>query len=279
MKCRDVVTFDQTNTGLPVTLWNSETVDRAEHWRSRETVLFIADIRVDWNSYRRGMAATEGPRTIITENPDTIEAQTLRSYALTAPIKASAILAQLANSIPDPSTINNVMTVQQVLDRASAGSTDHSGGDDSQFTALLYALVTHYDLDGCSRITLTKCSKCQVPVSEACTNVECPIGSGAEIPSYDMSFDMRVALSDHTGSLRNVRLSGAAAERVVGCTVHEFMEMSIDIKTHIKWKLLLERCAARILVLRPSSGRSSPLISLLSCTVADPADVTAYLPL
>jgi hypothetical protein len=54
------------------------------------------------------------------------------------------------------SSITNVMTVQQVLDRASAGSADNSGGDDLQFTALLYCLLTKYDLDGCSQLTITK---------------------------------------------------------------------------------------------------------------------------
>jgi hypothetical protein len=37
--------FDQTNTGLPVSLWNTETVHRAENWKSRETgtdLLFLA---------------------------------------------------------------------------------------------------------------------------------------------------------------------------------------------------------------------------------------------
>jgi hypothetical protein len=29
--------FDQTNTGLTVSLWNTETVHRAENWRPRET--------------------------------------------------------------------------------------------------------------------------------------------------------------------------------------------------------------------------------------------------
>ena len=48
------------------------------------------------------------------------------------------------------------MTVQQVLDRASADSLDNSGGDDSQFTGLLYALLTHYDLDGYTRLVVRK---------------------------------------------------------------------------------------------------------------------------
>lgn len=64
-------------------------------------VLFLADMRLDWNAFRRGMVAAEGPRSIVTEDPETPEATALRMYARTAPTKASAILAQLVSSIPD----------------------------------------------------------------------------------------------------------------------------------------------------------------------------------
>jgi hypothetical protein len=60
--------------------------------------------------------------------------------------------------------------------------------------------------------------------------------------------------------------------------VHEFMAMPLDMKTRLKWKLFLERCAARILVLRSSSDRPRPLISLLSCNVADPSEAAACIP-
>jgi hypothetical protein len=60
--------------------------------------------------------------------------------------------------------------------------------------------------------------------------------------------------------------------------VYEFMAMPLDMKTHLKWKLLLERCAVRILVLRSSSDRPHPLISLLSCIVADPSEAAACIP-
>lgn len=60
--------------------------------------------------------------------------------------------------------------------------------------------------------------------------------------------------------------------------VYEFMAMALDMKTHLKWKLLLERCAVRILVLRSSSDRPHPLISLLSCIVADPSEAAACIP-
>lgn len=64
-------------------------------------VLFLADMRMEWNAFRRGMVAAEGARSIVTVDPETPEATALRMYARTAPIQASAILAQLVSSIPD----------------------------------------------------------------------------------------------------------------------------------------------------------------------------------
>jgi hypothetical protein len=64
-------------------------------------------------------------------------------------------------------------------------------------------------------------AQCQMPVQDMCINLECPIGCGAELPRYDVAFDLRVKMSDHTGSLENICLSGVAAERVIGCTVRK----------------------------------------------------------
>lgn len=58
-------------------------------------------MRLEWNAFRRGMVASDGPRSIVTEDPETPEAAALRMYARSAPLRASAILAQLASSIPD----------------------------------------------------------------------------------------------------------------------------------------------------------------------------------
>jgi hypothetical protein len=56
---------------------------------------------MEWNAFRRGVVASDGPRSIVTEDPETPEAAALRVYARTAPLRATAILAQLASSIPD----------------------------------------------------------------------------------------------------------------------------------------------------------------------------------
>jgi hypothetical protein len=58
-------------------------------------------MRLDWNAFHNGMIASDGARSIVTEDPETPEAVALRMYARTAPLRARAVLAKLASSIPD----------------------------------------------------------------------------------------------------------------------------------------------------------------------------------
>lgn len=64
-------------------------------------VLFVADLRLDWNNYKKRMAGTVTARTIITENPCFADADELREHARTAPTVPSLILDQLATNFPD----------------------------------------------------------------------------------------------------------------------------------------------------------------------------------
>jgi hypothetical protein len=58
-------------------------------------------MRLDWNAFHRGLVASDGPRSVVTEDPETPEAMALRMYARTAPLRANAILEKLASSIPE----------------------------------------------------------------------------------------------------------------------------------------------------------------------------------
>ncbi|GLH10237.1 Protein hold'em [Gryllus bimaculatus] len=192
-------------------------------------------------------------------------------------------IVQLADSWKPRDTaasVRQVMTIQQVLDRCKFSSEDGSSGDDSQFTALIYCLITHMDLDGSTPMVVTKCNSCELPVeNELCMNSECRVGNGSFRGSIETSFDLRVSLTDHTGSLEFCRLNGLSAERVLKCTAKQFSSMSLENKTQLKWTLLLERCAARILILRPSICNPRPSICLLSCCVSDPTEAAARIPL
>lgn len=87
------------------------------------------------------ITGTISPKTIITEDPKTPEAEALKKYAASAPIQSTAILDQ-ASRIVDVSQINSVMTTAQLLERAK------DGDQENKFTALLFAFVTQFDLDG-----------------------------------------------------------------------------------------------------------------------------------
>lgn len=53
-------------------------------------------------------------------------------------------------------------------------------------------------------------------------NLECPSGNGTRVPLNTISLNLKVNLKDNTGYLIGCRLSGDAAERVLGCTANEF---------------------------------------------------------
>uniref|UniRef100_A0A1B6GAB0 MEIOB-like N-terminal domain-containing protein n=1 Tax=Cuerna arida TaxID=1464854 RepID=A0A1B6GAB0_9HEMI len=261
LECREVEMMDQSPTCLYIQLWDAEMAFRADNWKPRETVLFIADVRLNWNNFKKCMTATVTARTIITENPDMADADDLREHARNAPIVPSAILDQFAISFPEPSTINNVMSCQTVWNRATNAESAES------FTALVYAAIIEMDLDGLLTLTVSKCQHCQQSVDEAiglCMNSDCLVNSGAERPLSQRVYDLRVTLADHTGSLPGCRLTSPAASQALNCSPDEFDCLSLDAKTMLKWQLLLRRCAARLIVLPATGDQITPLISVLA---------------
>ncbi|GJQ67244.1 putative aspartate aminotransferase [Trypoxylus dichotomus] len=213
-------------------------------------------------------------RISIGENPVGAEANNLRSYAITAPVQPTEILERLSEAIGSTNSIQNVMSVRQVLDKMEmlSNPATETNASDRHFTALLYVLVTHLDLDGLSKIVTTRCSKCKVLVpnnEKFCENFECNLEG--DLSELDSKFDLKINISDHTGSLVNCRLTGTIAENVLDCTVEQFSRMTDAEKCHLKWKYLMERCAIRIMVL--CAPGTNPLCSILSCALATPNEV------
>ncbi|KAJ1523014.1 hypothetical protein ONE63_002149 [Megalurothrips usitatus] len=279
VECREVTVFDCTGSGLSLQLWEKELIYQASQWKSRETILYAVDIRMKWNNFRNSCIPTVTSKTIITVDPQVPDAECLRVYAHAAPLQATAIIDYLASNIVDAGTIRNVLSVRAVLSRAWADLNKTMSDDEQQFTALIYAAVTHLDLHH-ENVVVTKCTSCNKMVSggNSCVNPECAVEQGSEMFVPLRVFNIRINLSDHTGTLKNCRLTADAAELVLGCTAPQFDSMSSDQKILLKWNLLLEHCAARILVLKASHERRQPYISLVSCNIADLAEVASRLP-
>lgn len=94
--------MDQSTTNpFKIMIWEPEAIKRASSWQSRETVLFISDIKLEWNNFNKAIVGRIIGRTVITEDPHTAEAEALRVYARHAPILRSAVLDRVSQDIPD----------------------------------------------------------------------------------------------------------------------------------------------------------------------------------
>ncbi|KAK5646523.1 hypothetical protein RI129_004987 [Pyrocoelia pectoralis] len=272
---RDIMILDQTSSSLKISFWDPELIARAGTWKILHTVLFITDVRCEWSKFMAAMTANITSRSVITENPVGTETENLRKYI--AKVKPMA-LTNDTFSVQDISSIQNVMNIQQVLDKANnIKSANNISFEEQQFTGLLYTVVTHLDLDGLNRLLVTKCSRCDTPLinndTNSCSNDEC---IGFQHNETLTTFNLHLMLTDHTGSLVNCRLYGKTAETVLNCTVQQFLAMTDEEKSALKWKLLMERCAVRIHVM--AFGFRGPIITILSCNLASPMEVANRLP-
>ncbi|KPP72282.1 hypothetical protein Z043_108730, partial [Scleropages formosus] len=217
----EVKLFDETVMSFCLICWDMETVKFVQSWIPRETVLFIADTRVTFDSFRKSMVATVTSKTIITVNPDSKEGELLFRYAkefsetgalddqeqfgdhvsckLTYGINGSVYSIFMQYCRVD--SISDVFTVTQLKLSIQ--------GNDKQdcIYGVTYAFITILNLDASvSKVT---------DEMQRCSNPACPGNPNLEITT---GFDLLVDITDHTGTLKSCSLSGTAAEKTLGCT-------------------------------------------------------------
>uniref|UniRef100_A0A8C1T8E3 Methionine sulfoxide reductase B1b n=1 Tax=Cyprinus carpio TaxID=7962 RepID=A0A8C1T8E3_CYPCA len=181
----------QRQISTPVTLlfsssWDKETIRLVQTVTQRETVLFIADARITFDSFRNCRIATATSKTIITLNPG-----------------SDVIL----------DSISDVLTVYQL----KARSQEH--GD--VFHCITYGFITNLELSSSmSKVIRKRCAKCKFLINEesqTCSNDACP-NQGQQYQATE-GFELLVDISDHTGTLHSCNLAGTVAEKTLGCKV------------------------------------------------------------
>ncbi|XP_027469952.2 meiosis-specific with OB domain-containing protein isoform X6 [Zalophus californianus] len=78
-------------------------------------------------------------------------------------------------------------------------------------------------------------------------------------------------------TLHACSLTGSVAEETLGCTVNEFLAMTDEQKTALKWQLLLERSKIYLKFFLSHRARGGLRISVLSCKLADPIEASRNL--
>nr|XP_055032137.1 meiosis-specific with OB domain-containing protein isoform X3 [Misgurnus anguillicaudatus] len=247
--------------------WDKETIQLVRTQTQRGTVLFIADARVTFDSFRSCMIATVTSKTIITIHPDTAEANQL--YSCVRRLLENGDLDQevLPGESMPLDSISDVLTVSQLKARCQE-QTD-------AFHCITYGLITTLELDcSISKVIRNRCGKCKVEINEesqTCSNAACP--SQGQQTRITSSFHLLVDISDHTGTLKSCNLAGTVAEKTLGCTTEEFMYLSESQKTAMKWTFLLEKCKIYLQILPSPKNISGMRASILSCALADPVEV------
>ncbi|XP_020942459.1 meiosis-specific with OB domain-containing protein isoform X2 [Sus scrofa] len=260
---------------LAAVSWDNESILLAQSWMPRETVIFASDVRISFDKFRNCMTATVISKTIITTNPDTPEANILlhfiRENKETNPLD-DEIGSCLKESI-NLSTIDDVYTVEQLKVKALKNE-----GKADPFYGILYAYISALNIDDeTTKVVRSKCSGCGSIVNEASSICTTCNRDSSEFKSAFLSFDMLIDLSDHTGTLHFCSLTGSVAEETLGCTVNEFLAMTDEQRTALKWQLLLERTKIYLKVSLLHRARARLRMSVLSCKLADPVEASRSL--
>ncbi|XP_049418536.1 meiosis-specific with OB domain-containing protein [Epinephelus fuscoguttatus] len=266
----EVKLFDDSVSSFPLVCWDREAIQLVQTLIPKETVLFIADAKISFDSFRNGMTATVNSKTIITVNPDTREASLLYSYAKEA--SESGVLDQDEKPEDVPlESITDMYTVSQLKQKARE--------DPEAFFGITYSFVSRLDLDSSvSKVIRTRCSRCKFQVTDdmqSCTNELCP--GRDQALSASTGFDLLVDFTDHTGTLHACTLRSPVAEKTLGCTTDEFTSLTDDERTALKWKFLLERCKIYVKILPSSRMKSGVRGMVLACSVADPGEVKQHM--
>uniref|UniRef100_A0A1B0D4X2 MEIOB-like N-terminal domain-containing protein n=1 Tax=Phlebotomus papatasi TaxID=29031 RepID=A0A1B0D4X2_PHLPP len=265
--CREIVVMDKSFPGMLLTFWGKTCDDRINSWKPMETCLILYDIKSDYSSFYRAVTLNFTSRTLITENIQVSEAKELIAYAATVPPLEKFSFE--STDLPIPEEIRTVMTVQQILDRAEG----HLISNEEQFTALVYAVITKFDLDGFGRIVTERCSFCKRITDGDCSDTNCVNLQFQTSQKNSLTFEILMDLTDHTGTSTNCRLMRDAAEKLIGMSPEEFLKLSPQQKTNLKWKTLLERCAVKVVVRKKSVYRPRMWIGIVECVLADHDDV------
>ncbi|XP_035987996.1 meiosis-specific with OB domain-containing protein [Fundulus heteroclitus] len=266
----EVKLFDDSVSSFPLISWDREPIQLLQGLLPRETVLFIADAKMSFDSFRSSMVATLSSKSIITVNPDTREASLLFSYAKEM-CQSGAVDQDEAPEDPPVESISDVYTVSQLKEKAK----EHP----QPFFGLTYSFISRLDLDSSvSKVIKTRCGRCRLLVTEdlqTCSNQLCPARD--QPLSASTGFDLLVDFTDHTGTLQACSLRGPVAEQTLGCTTEEFTRLTDDQRTALKWRFLLERCKIHVKIVPCARTKSGIRALVLGCQLADPGEVKQHM--
>ncbi|XP_042778246.1 meiosis-specific with OB domain-containing protein isoform X2 [Panthera leo] len=262
----EVKLYDETESSFTMICWDNESILVAQSWMPRETVIFASDVRISFDKFRNCMTATVISKTIITTNPDTPEANILLNF-----IRENKETNPLDGEID--SYLKDSINFEQLKVKALKNE-----GKADPFYGILYAHISTLNIDGATTtVVRCRCSGCGYVMKEASGPCTACHRDSLELKSAFRSFHLLIDVTDHTGTLHACSLTGGVAEETLGCTVNEFLTMTDEQKTALKWQFLLERSKLYLKFFLSHRARGGLRVSVLSCKLADPTEASKNL--
>ncbi|XP_064638247.1 meiosis-specific with OB domain-containing protein-like isoform X2 [Lineus longissimus] len=242
-KC-EVFLFDETCTSFLMTLWNEELANAAQGWIPKEH--------------------------------NTKEAYSLYQYAQTVDFSTDNYSFGTEDQAFDMNKVKTVYSVEKLK------SLCRDGVENKEVEyGIVFAYLSSLNLDTesfwCIAARCNHCKKRMDLKTKICSNLTCPNGGfgdglGDGPQDFKLEFNILVSISDHTGTLAACHLDTPYAEKSLGCSVDEYMRLSEEKKTDLKWKLLLEKCKIYVKVFLPSMMRAKAMVRVMSLAIADPME-------
>ena len=249
-KTREVRLFDHTGDCLVLKLWDSEMIRMSSEWIPREHVLFIADVRIDFDTWRNSYVVSSSSKTIITVNPDTQEARSLSRHAQTVDFSTNNRLDRYISSI-------DARHVDRILNTSGLQKMLRRNDMDQLMTVNIYGTITKLNIDS-PDVVILQCGVCHGSLKpnmagqKLCVNMECSDYQSLDVsPSYD--FAVRADISDESGCLGNVKIHKSLLTEYFGSAA-ELANMSDTTRTQFQWQLMLTPLKICLAVILSTGG-------------------------
>ncbi|KAM7537006.1 hypothetical protein Aperf_G00000075908 [Anoplocephala perfoliata] len=92
-----------------------------------------------------------------------------------------------------------------------------------------------------------------------------------------VEYNVFLNLSDHTGTYTRCTFTNSAAETIFGMPATDFLQLPVQQRTHLKWKLLLKRFKIYFWMRQPGFDQPNPYLNVLACDRPNPFEVYSSL--
>ena len=257
----EVKLFDHTSDEFEMTLWDSEFISLAKNWVSRENILSVISAKLVYSNYKNRVTAKCDATTLIVTNPRSEEAHNLYRHAQTVDISLEAEEEFVKKSF-EPER----MSVFGFIECKSGGN---------NFNAEIFCCITEINLGENTRIkpVNVRCGDCKTRLTSfTCSNSYCVSYMKLGIEP-ELTFDLFVNLTDHTGSLNNIKLSQKCCRDILSYEPKDIDKMNAKQLNNLKKSLVLERVRVSIMYKPMEQEKERNTCLVIACTPVDLNDI------